>query len=219
VARELGREVDRRRAAPTPPDDALDLLDVVVAAAPPEVDETELGEVFLSSLFAVAGSIGFTLGWTVFLLGTHRLVASEPRWAVREALRLWPVAWLLGRRPTVAHTVAGIRVTPEDEVVVCPYLVHRHPKYWQHPTEFVPERWATQTELRAYMPFGRGPHTCAAAAISLEIVEALLPILLVGSRWTVETIDHRPRVDAALAPPRFVLRRPARGVVKSIERR
>lgn len=219
VARELGREVDRRRADPTPPDDTVDLLDVVVVAAPSEADETELGEVFLSSLFAVAGSIGFTLGWAVYLLGTHRLAPTEPRWAVREALRLWPVAWLLGRRPTEPHTVAGVQVTPADEVVVCPYLIHRHPRHWPRPTEFVPERWATQTDLSAFMPFGRGPHTCAAAAISLEIVEALLTIFLAGPRWTAETTDHRPRVDAALAPPRFTLKRHPRRAVNPLQRR
>lgn len=211
VARELGREVDRRRArtgaeAGVPED----LLDVVVAAAPAQADEAELGEVFLSSLFAIAGSLGFALSWSVFLVGVHPLAPAEPRWVVREALRLWPVAWLLGRRPARVHTVAGVEVTPDDEVVVCPYLIHRHPDHWDRPDEFVPERWAvptTRPARRAYLPFGRGPHTCAAATISLEIVEAFLATLLAGSRWTVEAETHRPRVDAALAPPRFTLER------------
>lgn len=204
VARHLGREIDRRRAIGNGSEGG-DLLDAVVAAAPTEATESELAEVFLSSLFAIAGSIGFTLGWSIYLLGTHPPTDAEPGWVVREALRLWPIAWLLGRRPTRVHEVAGVEVTPRDEVVVCTYLVHRHPDYWKEPKSFVPERWATVRDHRAFMPFGWGPHTCAAAAVSLQLTETILRLILDGHRMAVDPRDHRPHVGPALAPPRFVL--------------
>src|SRR5690349_6281698 len=165
VARELARAVEQRRKRRAAP--PADLLDVVVGAAP-EAKAAELAEVFLSSLFAVSGSIGFALVWSVYLLGTNRETGAEPAWVVREALRLWPVAWMLGSRPARSHEVAGVAVTPEDEVVVCPYLVHRNPRSWDDPSSFRPERWAKIDSHQAFIPFGWGPHRCPAAALSLQ---------------------------------------------------
>lgn len=203
VGRELARAVEhrRRRGAGQP----ADLLDVVVGAAGPGVPAADLAEVFLSCVFAVAGSIGFVLGWSVYLLGRYPHPDAEPAWVVREALRLWPVAWLLGSRPAKPHEVAGVAVSPQDEVVVCPYLVHRHPKHWDDPDSFRPERWATIQHPKAFIPFGWGSHKCPAAALSMELVEDVLRILVESYRLTLTPHDDRPCVGPALAPPRFTL--------------
>jgi cytochrome P450 len=203
VERELTRAVEqRRRRRAVPP---ADLLDVVAGAAGRAAPAAELAEVFLSFVFAVAGSVGFVLGWSVYLLGTHPQTGAEPAWVIREALRLWPVAWLLGSRPARPHEVAGFAVTPEDEVVVCPYLVHRHPRYWSDPTGFRPERWATVDNHEAYIPFGWGPHRCPAAALSLQLVEDVLRIIVDNYRMSLTAHDTQPSLGPALAPPRFTL--------------
>lgn len=105
VMRELSRAVRERRARPS--ESPRDVLDAMVAATDSGVPAADLGELFLSFLFAVAGSVGFVLGWSVYLLGTHPPTNAEPSWVVQEALRLWPVAWMLGRQPAKAHEVAG----------------------------------------------------------------------------------------------------------------
>lgn len=203
VARALGREIERRRKRGAHP--AKDLLDVVITEAGADAHEDELAEVFLSFVFAVAGSIGFVLGWSLYLLGTNPRTDAEPGWVVREALRLWPVAWLLGCRPAKDHEVAGVAVTPKDEVVVCPYLVHRHPKHWDEPTRFRPERWATLQNPHAFIPFGWGPHRCPAASLSVSLVEDILRIITEQYEVSVTAHETRPNVGAALAPPRFTL--------------
>lgn len=204
--RELARAVkQRQRERSGQPDD---LLGVVVDGAGPGAAPAVLAEVFLSFLFAAAGSVGFVLGWSVYLLGTHPPPAdtpAEPGWVVREALRLWPVAWMLGARPARTQEVAGMEVTPEDEVVVCPYLVHRHPRHWPEPESYRPERWAGVQHPQAFLPFGWGPHKCPLGPLSLELVEDVLRILLDSYRLTVTVVDPRPCVGPALAPPRFEL--------------
>jgi hypothetical protein len=202
VKRELARAIEQRRTGG--PREPADLLDIVAGAAG-EARAADLAEVFLSFLFAVAGSIGFVLGWSVYLLGTHPGTASEPAWVVREALRLWPVAWMLGRRPARPHEVAGVPVTPRDQVVVCPYAIHRNSRHWDDPASFRPERWATISDHNAFIPFGWGPHRCVAAALSLQLVEDILRIMGDDYRLTLTPHDPRPCIGPALAPPRFTL--------------
>jgi hypothetical protein len=77
-----------------------DLLDVVLLGAAPLTPVPDLIEIYLAFVFATVGSIGFALAWSLYLAGSHPETQSMPSaWIVREALRLWPVAWLFGRTP------------------------------------------------------------------------------------------------------------------------
>ncbi|GIJ49656.1 cytochrome P450 [Virgisporangium aliadipatigenens] len=209
VMRVLAAEIAARRTARGKGDGPdADLLDVLARAAPPGSRDRDLAEVYLSCLFAVAGSVGFLLGWSVYLAGTAGpdAASAPPAWVVREALRLWPVAWLFGRRPVAERTLDGVAVTPADEVRVCGYLVHRDPAHWPDPHEFRPQRWAAPTGREAFVPFGWGPHACTGASVSMQVVEALLGIITATYAVHVTAPDSRPQVAAALAPPRFTLR-------------
>ncbi|MCD9875924.1 cytochrome P450 [Streptomyces guryensis] len=182
-----------------------DLVDVVVGGGGPTADPYDLVEVYLSFLFAAVGSVGFALGWSVYLLGTHPdRAAADPSWTVREALRLWPVAWLFARTPSRVQELGGTRVTTRDRLAVCSYLVHRHPGYWERPDEFLPQRWAAGVPDAAYLPFGLGPHTCAGATVTVRLLEDLVGLL--SRDWRVSVTPHDgggPQVGPALAPPRF----------------
>jgi len=202
VMRELKRAIQERWKRTGEP---ADVLDVVARTAGPDAPVGELAEVFLSFLFAAAGSVGFVLGWSLYLMGTHPRVEAEPAWVVREALRLWPVAWLLGRHPAKPHEIAGVAVKPGDEVVVCPYVVHRNPRHWEDPNSYRPERWAADHDPQAFIPFGWGPHRCIAGTLSMQLVEDILKILGDNYRLTVTPLTTEPHVRAALAPPRFTL--------------
>ncbi|MBM7810086.1 cytochrome P450 [Saccharothrix algeriensis] len=210
VRRALVAELSRRRARPAR--SPADLLDVLAAAAPGASSRTaqaQLAEVFLSFLFAVTGSTGFLLGWSVYLLGANPAAGGDLTGVVREALRLRPVAWNFGRSPAEPHRLAGFEVTTSDEVVVCSYLVHRDSRFWPDPDEFLPQRWsagAPRGDAEAFIPFGWGAHTCVAAGFAVRLVEDVLRLLPPARRWRVEAHRRRPHVAAALAPPEFTLR-------------
>ncbi|WP_051800720.1 cytochrome P450 [Streptomyces sp. NRRL F-525] len=200
----LHTEIRDRQGQLDPTRDPRDLLDVVVDESEPGADPKDLAEVYLSFLFATVGSVGFALGWSVHLLGTHPdCQAAEPSWTVREALRLWPVAWLFARTPSHVQTLGGAEVTPRDLLAVCTYLVHRHPGYWERPDEFVPERWAGAVPDAAYLPFGYGPHTCAGATVTMRLLEDLVELITRDWRLSVTHDGAGPQVGPALAPPRF----------------
>lgn len=194
----------RRRVAPGEPVEPRDLLDVVVAGGGPTADPGALAEVYLSFLFATVGSVGFALGWAVYLAGTHpQPTDHHPPWVVREALRLWPVAWLFTRNPLVAHELAGVPVGPRDAVDVCTLLVHRHPGQWERPDAFVPERWERPPLEPAFLPFGYGPHSCAGATVATALLEDLIRIITCDWQLSVTAEGDAPQLGPALAPPRF----------------
>jgi hypothetical protein len=191
----------------------IDLLDVVACSSETGQRLDELAEVFLSFVFAIAGSVGFVLGWSLYLSAAHPDRDTPPEWRVQEALRLWPVAWQLGRHPTKDHQVSGVNVGTADEVVVCPYLVQRNPAYWSEPTVFDPQRWSTPEAWRnpAFIPFGYGPHRCVAADLSSQLVSAMLGTILRSNTMSIEAHGTRPTVAAAMAPPPFRMTLEAHG--------
>ncbi|AOH37611.2 cytochrome P450 [Luteimonas sp. JM171] len=195
---------DRRRTPQSPP---VDVLDVIANASNLDHGVDELSEIFLSFLFASAGSVGFLLAWSIYLRGTNSPRNVPADWVVRESLRLWPVAWLLSRKPAEPHTVAGVSVERHEDVVVCPYSVQRNPHYWSSPSEFRPERWADESEWSnpAFIPFGHGRHRCVAADLVSDLVSSMLKIL--DERFTlhVQAASCEPTVAAAMAPPPFTL--------------
>jgi proteasome lid subunit RPN8/RPN11 len=203
VERQLSQAIEQRRKHGV--EQPRDLLDVVVSESAPGTPALQLAEVFLSFIFSVAGSLGFVLGWSVYLWGSHPSPRTEPAWVVREALRLWPVAWLLVSRPAKPHQVAGFTVTPEDQVAVCTYAVQRDPRQWDEPARFLPERWNGAKGPQAFLPFGWGQHSCPAAVLSMELVEHVLRLMSDGYRLSVTPRAPRPHVTASLAPPRFTL--------------
>jgi len=42
------------------------------------------------------------------------------------------------------------------------YSLHHHPKLWDHPDEFLPERWLSGVEIphEQFLPFSFGPRNC-----------------------------------------------------------
>jgi len=202
----LSGAIEARQVGPQRPQ-PLDLLDVVARASAQGQGSAELAEVFMSFVLSIAGSIGFVLGWSIYLLGTHPGREVPPEWVVQEALRLWPVAWRLARRPAKDHQLSGVSVGAAHKIVACPYLVHRNPEYWSDPEEFRPERWAAAESWRnpAFIPFGYGPHQCVAADLSTQLISKMVAAITRENVLSVTSRGTRPVPAAALAPPPFCL--------------
>jgi hypothetical protein len=203
--RTLAALVAQRAGNPADPDRPRDLLDVVLAGGL-DGPRSQVGEVYLSFLFALVGALGFALGWAVYLVGSNRgTERAEPADLIREALRLWPVAWLFLRTPVREHQLAGIPVSPDDRVSVCTYLVHHDPRHWPQPEQFDPHRWASASGNPAFLPFGYGPHSCPGAAAATGLLEDMVGLITAGWSFTVTPLGSRPHIGPALAPARFAL--------------
>jgi len=72
----------------------------------------------------------------------------------------------------------GIKLRKNAVILVSPWILHRHKKYWKDPDLFKPERFLAKNKNKiipgTYIPFGMGPHSCAGSHYAMmSIVTAL----------------------------------------------
>ncbi|WP_205855650.1 cytochrome P450 [Phytoactinopolyspora endophytica] len=98
----------------------------------------------------------------------------------KEALRLHPVIYQVGRRSTEPFDVAGYRLPRGTTLMPAIGLVHADPALYPDPQQFRPERFLGDDPVPAsnWIPFGGGTRRCLGAGFSLmeatEVLRALL---------------------------------------------
>lgn len=119
---------------------------------------------------------------------------------VAETLRLYPPGWLLSRRAMVDHELDGMSIAAGTQVFISPWLLHRHPDYWQQPERFNPDRFASRHEpahRMAYLPFAAGPRHCIGEHLAATEMRVHLATLL--RRFTPRYLgDGEPAIESAI---------------------
>jgi cytochrome P450 len=90
---------------------------------------------------------------------------------LKEAMRLYPSAPFLGRRALHTDRIGEHDVPAGAQVVLSPWVTHRHPGFWDEPERFRLERFAPEADRGrhryAWFPFGGGPRACIGRTLSL----------------------------------------------------
>jgi len=101
---------------------------------------------------------------------------------LQEVLRLYPPVWLLPRIARAADEIGGYPIGAGADVLLCPYLLHRHPAFWPAPARFDPERFTPAASAGrnrySYIPFGAGPRFCVGN--SLGMMEATVVLATIA---------------------------------------
>ncbi|WP_374687522.1 cytochrome P450 [Promineifilum sp.] len=105
---------------------------------------------------------------------------------IKEAMRLYPPAWVINvRRAAADTTLGGYQLRRGELLWISPYVMHRRPAYFPDPERFDPDRWTPERERAlpkfAYMPFGGGPRICIGNGFAL--MEAHLIVAAVARRY------------------------------------
>jgi cytochrome P450 len=114
---------------------------------------------------------------------------------VKESLRLFPPAWIIGRRARGPYQLLGYRFPEGSFCVMSQWVTHRLPELWPEPERFRPERWAPPEQGGqhivpfSYFPFGAGPRTCIGMPFALQEARLLLAMIL--QRFTPEPVGGR----------------------------
>jgi cytochrome P450 len=118
---------------------------------------------------------------------------------VKEALRLYPPSWGIGREAINDVEIGGYLVPKGTQVVLTQWIVHRDPRWFEQPEAFRPERWENDMESRlprcAYFPFGDGPRVCIGGHFAM--LETVLILATVIQRCRLVLV---PRQKFRLVP-------------------
>jgi cytochrome P450 len=180
------------------------------------------------------------LAWSFYLLGRHpdvrdriereidaalgdrpATVSDLPKMpltlqVLKESMRLYPPAYIIGRKAAAATTVRGVRVRKGQLVFVNVMGIHRRPESFPHPDRFDPDRFAPELEKRlapnAYLPFGGGPRVCIGNHFAW--MEGHLVLATLCQHLRFELLSEDPIATEAL-----VTLRPRGGVPVRVTRR
>lgn len=212
--------------------DGGDLLSSMMLAHDQETGESmsdeQLRNQIMTLMLAGYETTASALAWTWYLLAQDaasvaRLQAEArevlggrpPRYpdlerlsytgqVLNETMRLFPPAWILGRRALGEDEIGGYYVAPGTTIAICLYTLHRHPRFWESPDDFDPDRFSPERSAGrhkfAFIPFGAGPRQCIGNTFGL--MEASLVIAHVSQHYSLRLA---PGVVAAPQPV-FVLR-------------
>lgn len=106
----------------------------------------------------------------------------------KEAMRLYPPAYVIARRALRDVEVEGRRIQKGHLVVVNIIGMHHDPKLFPDPERFDPERFTPEAEKalpkNAFLPFGAGPRVCIGNHFAL--MEGQLALATIAQRVRFE---------------------------------
>jgi cytochrome P450 len=118
---------------------------------------------------------------------------------VHETLRLYPPAWMIGRKSIHDDEIDGYRIPAGTNILISQYMVQRDPIYWNSPDQFNPDNFLAEKEKTrhkfSYFPFGGGPRYCIGNNFSLMELQIILAVI--GQHYR---LCHDPLHQVALDP-------------------
>jgi cytochrome P450 len=113
---------------------------------------------------------------------------------IKEALRLYPPAWGVGRTVVKEFEVGGYRIPAGANLVMSQWVMHRDARFFPEPEKFDPDRWSTEAARKlprfAYFPFGAGPRQCIGNGFAM--MEAMLLLATMAQRFQPRAVPGHP---------------------------
>jgi cytochrome P450 len=221
-----------------------DLLGILIRVCDQDdgsrMTDQQLRDEAITLFLAGHDTTALTLTWGLYLLARHPEAASTlkreldevlggraptaadiPRLVytervIREIMRLYPSAYVVGRAPIGPYRLGDYTVPPGGTILMSQWVVQRDPRWYDEPEKFRPERWGEETERRrpkfSYFPFGGGPRVCIGNHFAM--MEAVLVLAAVARNWRVSV----PAAEALVLPKPQITLRPSRPVRLTLHR-
>ncbi len=234
------RIIDQRRAAGG---DAGDLLSMLLHAQDEDgsrMTDRQLRDEVITLFLAGHETTALALSWTWWLLaqnpraevklhgeldavlaGCSPTLEDLPKLrytdhVISESMRLYPPAWGMARVAIEDAEIGGYRIPKGSGVSLSQWVVHRDPRWFEAPQEFLPERWEGDLPKRlprfAYFPFGGGPRQCIGNTFAL--MEAALLLATIAQKFRMRLV-----LDQKVEPVASITLRPRHGIRVTLEAR
>ena len=222
------RVLGERRARPG---DRGDLLSMLMAARDDDgrpMPDHQLRDELITLFLAGHETTAIALSWTLFLLvknpdaeerlrreidqvlgGRPPTAADLPRLryaeaVVKESLRLYPPAYVIGRESLQRCIIGEYDVSPRTTIYFSPWVLHRDPRHFEDPESFRPGRWLDGSTAKlpkyVYIPFGGGPRVCIGERFAMMEGVLVLATILRGYRLEMAGPDPVPFPSITLRP-------------------
>jgi cytochrome P450 len=214
-----------------------DLLSMLMSARDEEtgrqMDDKLLRDEVATLMLAGHETTANALSWTLMLLAQHPEVRQQletelqqvlqgrlptiedlgnlryTSQIVKESMRLYPPVAIFGREAVQDCTIGDYEIPQGTVVTISQWVMHRHPKYFDNPEAFQPERWSDNYEKQlprgVYIPFGDGPRVCIGKGFAQ--MEAVLLLATIAQRFE---LDLEPGFE--IVPQPSITLRPAHGM-------
>jgi cytochrome P450 len=117
---------------------------------------------------------------------------------IEEAMRLFPPAYFIDRVNIEADSFEGRHFKAGSNLLLSVHEMHRHPKLWERPDDFMPERFneGSRKFSSQYFPFGAGPRKCIGN--NFAMFEMIIAVSELVANYKIkpnfETIDITPLI-------------------------
>lgn len=122
---------------------------------------------------------------------------------VKEVLRIYPPAWIIGRETMRDVTLAdGTPIPRGMTVFMAPLILHRREEYFDDPQRFAPERWTGEDPAAfSYVPFGGGARRCIGEEFARYEMRIVLEPLLRRFRFAFAGDPNVPMAASVTLRP------------------
>lgn len=174
-----------------------------------QMSDREIRDEVVTLMMAGHETTALALTWTWMLLAQHPEVEEKlhqeiqtvlqgrsptaedathlkyANWIIKESMRLYPPAWGTSRQVIETVQLGDYTLEPGDTVFLNQWVMHRDPRFFEHPDRFNPERWDNSFEQRlpkgVYFPFGDGPRSCIGKGFAM--MEAVLILAAISQKF------------------------------------
>jgi cytochrome P450 len=223
--------------------DQGDLLSMLLQAQDDDgtrMSDAQLRDEVMTLFLAGHETTALALSWSWYLLATHPEAEQKfhaelaevlggrapnvpdlpnlkyTEMIVKEAMRLYPPAYAVGREALEETEIGGFRVPKGTQLFAFQWVTHRDARWFNEPEVFKPERWTVEGSEQfpkyAYFPFGGGPRQCIGNYFAM--MEIVLLLATIGQRFKFSLDpDHAVEVLPVLSL------RPKNGIKVIVEQR
>ena len=211
--------IHERRKARKPSTDLLEMLLLSQDSEGGHMDDEQLRDEVMTLFLAGHETTANALSWAWYLLAQHpeiearlheelvsvldgrlptaRDVSRLPytEMVVKEAMRLYPPAWAVGRQAVKKFELGGYSFPAGTNIAILQWSTQRDPRFFPEPEKFDPGRWSEAAMKKnplprfAYFPFGGGPRVCVGAGFAM--MEAILLLATMAQRFRMSLVAGR----------------------------